>query len=90
VGNNHSTRKTVLIWLFSLLIFIFIALRNRPIEAFPPQLNYESIYQGRVFLHVYDLRNRDYINDIVNTAFNQRVLITARVTIYAEAPVLVF
>lgn len=87
MGNNHSTRKTVLIWLFSLLIFIFIALRNRPIEAFPPQLNYESIYQGRVFLHVYDLRNRDYINDIVNTAFNQRVLITARVTIYSEAPV---
>lgn len=86
MDHKHSLKKTSLIWILSILTFLFVAFHNNTTEAFPPQLNYESIYQGRVFLHIYDTRNRDYINDTINTTFNHRVLITARVTIYSTAP----
>lgn len=86
MSNSYSITKSILIWILSLSIFLFIAFHNNTTEAFPPQLNYESIHQGRVILHIYDMRNRDYINDTINTTFNYRVLITARVTIYSEAP----
>lgn len=62
-----------------------LAFNNNSIQAFPPQLNYEQIYNGRVILHIYDIRDRTYINSVISSTFNNRVTLSARVIIYSTS-----
>lgn len=84
---KYDTWRAVFIWIIAIAIFLFIALKDNTTSAFPPQIEYEPIFRGRVNLHIYNSLNREYVNQSINTTFNYRVMISARVTIYSEAPV---